>query len=60
MNYQPRMIIKGQALVDFIVEFTYCDATEVAGTIVNVEAAKEVEMGKGKTPVTEAKIATRT
>ena len=49
------MAIKGQAITDFIVEFTYSDAIEVAGTIVNVEATKGVETGKGKTPATESK-----
>ena len=54
MNYQSRATIKGQALADFIVEFTYFNATEVAGTTVNVEVTKGVEMEKGKTPATES------
>ena len=32
--------MKGQALVDFIVELTYADASEVAGTVDNAEEAK--------------------
>ena len=46
MNYRPRTTIKGQALTNFIVEFTYSNTTEVAGTIGNVEAMKGVEMKK--------------
>ena len=48
VSYFPRMTIKGQALVDFIVEFTYNDTTEVAGTESDVEATKVVEMGNGE------------
>ena len=40
VNFHPRMTIKGQALVDLIVEFTYCYAAEVTGTTNNAEAAK--------------------
>ena len=29
VNYRPRKVIKGQALADFIVKFTYADTTEV-------------------------------
>ena len=46
------MTIKGQALVDFIAEFTYNDTTEVAGTESDVEAAKVVEMGNGENSAT--------
>ena len=37
------MTIKGQALVDFIAEFTYADTTEITGTVDIAEAAKVVE-----------------
>ena len=33
VSYQPHTSIKGQALPDFIVEFTHLDTTEVSGTI---------------------------
>ena len=44
MNFHPRIAIKGQALADFIVKFTYADPVEVARTVDNVEAAKVVEV----------------
>ena len=59
VSYRPRTTIKGQALVDFIIEFTYCNTTEVTGTSSNTEAAKEVETGKGKTSTLSIKIAMR-
>ena len=37
------MTIKGQALANFIVEFTYADAAKVAGTMENANAAKAAE-----------------
>ena len=40
MNFRPRIVIKGQAQEDFIAEFTYADAVEVAGTVDKAEAAK--------------------
>ena len=43
VNFHPQTTIKGQALADFIVEFTYADATKVAGTTDNVEVVKVVE-----------------
>ena len=43
MNFCPRMTIKGQALDDFIVEFTYADTTEGAERADNAEAAKVAE-----------------
>ena len=43
VNLHPRMIIKGQALTDFIVEFTYTDTAEVTGMANNVEVAKVAE-----------------
>ena len=43
VNFRPWMAIKGQALTDFIVEFTYVNAAEVAGTADNAEAAKVEE-----------------
>ena len=43
MNFRPRTIIKGQALVDFIVKFAYIDTAKVSGTVDNFEAAKVTE-----------------
>ena len=40
VNFCPQTAIKGQALVDFIAEFTYSVATEVTGTANSAEAAK--------------------
>ena len=40
VNFCPRMTIKGQALVDFMAEFTYIDTAEVVGMTDNAEAAK--------------------
>ena len=54
MNYQRYTTIKQQGLANFTAEFTYSDATKVAGTIVNVEVVKGVETKKGKTPITES------
>ena len=45
------MAIKGQALTDFIAEFSYIDTTEVAGTTNNAEVAKVVEIGNDETLV---------
>ena len=39
-------MIKGQALADFIAEFTYSNIIEVAGIANNAKAVKEVEMEK--------------
>ena len=47
------MTIKGQALANFIVEFTYSNTTKVASTIGNAEALKGVEMKKGRTSTIE-------
>ena len=38
------MTIKGQALADFIAEFTYTDTTEVARTTNDAEVAKLVDI----------------
>ena len=46
INYRPCTTIKGQALTDFVTEFTYFDTTEVDGTIGNVKAVKGVETEK--------------
>ena len=54
VNYRPCTMIKGHALADFIVEFTYFDTTKVASTIDNAEEAKGVEMEKGRTFITES------
>ena len=53
MSYRPHTTIKGQALTDFIREFTYFDIIEVAGTIDNAEVAKELETEKGRTSATK-------
>ena len=42
VNFRPRTTIKGQALADFIVEFTYADTVEVVGTTDDAEATKVV------------------
>ena len=42
VNFRPRTTIKGQALVDFIVEFTYASTTEVVGMTDSTVAAKVV------------------
>ena len=42
MNFYSWIAIKGQALAEFIVEFTYSNAAEVTGTANSTEAAKEV------------------
>ena len=47
--YRPQIAIKGQALADFIVEFTYSYTIEVLGTTNDAEVAKEVEMERNKT-----------
>ena len=44
MNFHPRMVIKGEALADFRVEFTYVNTVEVAGTIDDVKETKVVEV----------------
>ena len=44
INYRPQTTINGQASVDFIVEFTYSNTTEVTGTTNIVEAVKKVKM----------------
>ena len=43
MNFRPRMIIKVQALTDFIAEFTYSSAAKVAGMTDDAEVVKVVE-----------------
>ena len=50
IDYKPRTEIKGQALADFIAEFTYYNTTKVVGTTDIADAMKEVEMkGDGTT-----------
>ena len=39
------MMIKGQALADFIVEFTYSNTAEVTGMTNGAEAAKAAKVG---------------
>ena len=46
------MVIKGQTLANFIVEFTYVDAAKVVGTVDNAEAAKVVEALGEKNSIT--------
>ena len=45
VNACPKTSIKGQALVDFIVEFTYATTVEVVWMVDDTEALKVVEMG---------------
>ena len=40
MNFRSQIEIKGQALADFIAEFTYSNVVEVTGMTNNVEAMK--------------------
>ena len=40
VNFCPQTTIKGQALADFIVEYTYSNAGEVTGTANSTEATK--------------------
>ena len=51
LNFHHRTTIKGQALVDFIVEFTYADDAEVAGTMDNAEAAKVAKVQREKNSI---------
>ena len=44
MNFHPRTTIKGQALVDFIVEFTYSNAAKVTRMVNSTEAVKAAEV----------------
>ena len=55
VNFHTRKAIKGQALADFIAEFTYSTATEVTGTTDGAEAAKaaEVKGRKDSVPIEE-------
>ena len=43
VNFCPRTTIKGQALVNFIAEFTYVSTTEIARTTYNAKVVKAVE-----------------
>ena len=52
VSYHPRTAIKGQALADFIVEFTYVDTTKVTRMVSNTETAKVVEMGNDENSAT--------
>ena len=45
VNFCPQTTIKGQALADFIAEFTYSNVAEVTGTANSVEAAKAAGVG---------------
>ena len=44
VNIHLMTTIKGQALANFIVEFTYTSTAEVAGTVDDTEATKGVEV----------------
>ena len=44
MTFRSRTEIKGQALADFIVKFTYSNTAEVTGMANNTEAAKMAEV----------------
>ena len=44
MNFHPRTAIKGQALADFITEFTYSNVTEVTGMTNSAEAVKATKV----------------
>ena len=43
------MVINGQALANFVAEFTYADTTKVARTTSNIEAVKRDETGNSET-----------
>ena len=45
------MVIKGQALVDFIAEFTYSNAAKVTGVTNSTEAVKAARVRKKKNSV---------
>ena len=55
VNYRPRTTIKGHALTDFIVEFTYSNTIEVVGTTDNIGVMKGVEIEKGTMSVARQK-----
>ena len=42
VNFHPRTAIKGQALADFITEFTYSNTAKVTGTANSTEAVKSI------------------
>ena len=44
MNFCPQIVIKGQALADFIAAFIYSNDVEVTGIVNNAEAAKATEV----------------
>ena len=46
VNFCPQNAIKGQALSDFIVEFTYSNAAEVTRMTNNIEVAKAAQVRK--------------
>ena len=48
MNFCPMTVIEGQVLADFIAEFTYSNATEVAGTANNIGAVKVARAREGE------------
>ena len=54
VNFHSRTGIIGQALTDFIIEFTYASTAKVAGIVDGIEAAKVVEIGnKGDSAPTQ-------
>ena len=52
VNFNPRTTIKGQALANFIVEFTYASTVEVPGIVEGVEAVNAVKVGDNEDSAT--------
>ena len=48
ISYNLCIVIKGQALVDFIAKFTYAETTEITRTTMIVKAVEKVEMAKNE------------
>ena len=46
VNFFPQTAIKGQALSNFITEFTYSNTAEVTGTTNSTEPAKAIGVRK--------------
>ena len=53
--YRLQIAIKGQALVDFIIEFTYSNTTELVGIKNVAEAVKKGEMEREKNDYKDVK-----
>ena len=54
VNFHPKIAIKGQALADFIVKFTYSNAAKVTGTANSAKTAKAARV-RGKDDSESAK-----